>query len=84
MTAQISDEVIVIGRNEIGAVAESMGMRYYLTPCCGASAKGSESGIVCRACYYLIDEALGGLPEWDPLTEVYGDGLTYEDWKARR
>ena len=41
-------------------VVEAYGMRYGLTPCCGASAKGGEYGIVCRACYGEIDPLLGG------------------------
>jgi hypothetical protein len=58
----IDTKVYVLGRDSIGWVADSEGMRYYLTDCCGASAKGSEVGIVCRSCYHLIPEELGGLP----------------------
>jgi hypothetical protein len=32
---------------------------YPLTPCCGASAKGGEYGIVCRKCYADIDPMYG-------------------------
>lgn len=94
-------DVIVLGRDEVGVVAESDGFRYYLTPCCGASAKGLEDYIGCRACYVEVDPSLGGVPDktmhWDPTTrqvtfetkpiafvEVYGDGIDYDDWKARR
>jgi hypothetical protein len=53
----------VLGRNEIGVVAETEdGFRFYLTPCCGASAKGMEDYIGCRACYREVDSALGGIP----------------------
>lgn len=97
--------VIVLGRDDVGIVAESDGMRYYLTECCGASAKGGEYGTVCRACYEDIDPALGGLPDSEltvtvgaggwvtdldfkpvplRLTEVFGDGIPYETWKAQR
>jgi len=45
-------------------VVEAYGLRYGLTPCCGASAKGSmvgdEPAIVCRACYAEVDPLLGG------------------------
>ena len=39
--------------------AHADGVVYYLTACCGASAKGAEKGTVCRACYTLIDSRLG-------------------------
>lgn len=102
--------VFVLGRDDVGAVAEDRSMtppfRYYLTDCCGASAKGMEWGIGCRACYDEIDPALGGTPGsatrlrpgGDPtrfsdyeyvevpldLVEVYGDGIPYDEWRARR
>lgn len=74
-------EVLVLGRDGTGVVAESHGMRYYLTDCCGASAKGSGDGIVCRGCYEYIDPWLGGLPD-EPLSEVYGDGIGWDEWRA--
>lgn len=73
--------VLVLGRDEVGLVAESEGWWYYITECCGASAKGSD-GIVCRACYYLIDERLGGCPEGD-LIEVFGDGIPHARFVAQ-
>lgn len=51
---------------------DSWGMRYatdetgwtwYLTDCCDASAKGSECGTVCRACYRPVCSSLGGIPD---------------------
>lgn len=73
--------------------------RYYLTDCCGASSKGMESYVGCRSCYREVDPSLGDVPDKDvrwtqadgititdkplALVEVYGDGLTYDDWKAR-
>lgn len=35
------------------------GIVYALTPCCGASAKGSAHGVVCRACYAPIPSVYG-------------------------
>ena len=35
------------------------GVVYALTPCCGASAKGSAHGVVCRACYAPIPSVYG-------------------------
>lgn len=61
--------IFVLGRDSVGTVAEDRSMtpafRYYLTECCGASAKGSgnsPTGACCRACYTPIDSALGGTP----------------------
>lgn len=44
-----------------------------ITPCCGASGKGSidsPTGVVCRACYEVVDSDYGmgwveGTPGWD-------------------
>lgn len=55
----------IIGRDDVGTIAESDGFRYYLTDCCRASAKGSvnsPTGVCCRACYAAIDPDLGGVP----------------------
>lgn len=35
---------------------------YHPTPCCGASAKGCDGYIGCRACYHEIDPAFGNVP----------------------
>ena len=43
------------------------GYRYALTPCCHASGKGHEDGIVCRACYQVVDDYYGGPA--DPVTD---------------
>jgi hypothetical protein len=51
--------VTLVGVGELGVVAESHGMRYYLTPCCGASAKGLDGYIGCRSCYEEVDPRLG-------------------------
>lgn len=87
--------VTVLGRDNVGTVAESDGIRYYLTDCCAASAKGCDGYIGCRSCYEPVDDALGGLPDGDltfadgrvefvskpmALVEVYGDGLPYSDF----
>jgi hypothetical protein len=77
----ISDGIVVLGRNRVGIVAEHDGFRYYLTECCGASTKGCDGYIGCRACYGEVDWALGGLPNEDgPLLEVFGDGIPYDTW----
>lgn len=46
---------------------------YPLTECCGASAKGGEFGIVCRACYADID----------PMYGMATDVSELEEWIAR-
>ena len=42
------------------------GDAFYVTDCCGASAKGCDGYTGCRACYEEIDPGLGGVPavEW--------------------
>lgn len=58
-------ERIVVGQDEVGLIAEIDGFRFYLTPCCNASAKGSANsptGVCCRACYEDIDAVFGGVP----------------------
>lgn len=60
-------DVFVLGRDEVGTVAENRSMdppfRYYLTDCCGASAKGLEDYVGCRSCYEEIDPGIGGCPD---------------------
>jgi hypothetical protein len=55
-------DVVIVGDDGTGLIAESEGFRYYLTDCCLASAKGSMGAVVCRCCYREIDDALGGIP----------------------
>ena len=61
----MKDEPIVLAEEPI-KVALYSGIVYFLTPCCGASGKGSDGGIVCRACYHDVDD-------------IYGDGWTLDD-----
>lgn len=103
----MSQQAIVLGRDEVGVIAErhnEVGVngpwteRFYLTDCCGATAKGCDGYVGCRACYREIDPALGGTPGIDfvdgkfvdrgveslDLVETFGDGIPYDEWKARR
>ena len=41
------------------AIAITDGMAYYLTTCCGASAKGSGGGVCCRSCYQEVEPWMG-------------------------
>lgn len=70
--------VQIVGRDDIGLIAESGGFYWYLTDCCEASAKGSfvgcEPAVVCRKCYCEVDPRLGDLPTvTDELRAVAGD-----------
>src|SRR3954464_12224669 len=77
--------VFVLGRDELGVVAESREFdepfRYYLTECCGASAKGLENYIGCRSCYAEIDPSLGGCPGSEQRLKPGGDITRYGDWE---
>lgn len=67
-TVQVLDLPYLAPQGERVAVA--YGMAYYLTGCCGASAKGVEHGVACRSCYSLI-------PDW------MGDAVTADDTRER-
>lgn len=59
------DPAAIVGREERFSrlmVARSYGMDITLTPCCGASFKGCDGYIGCRACYADTDHISGGLP----------------------
>ncbi|MDH6284277.1 hypothetical protein [Prescottella agglutinans] len=60
MTNSTNDVVELLANDEDRIVA-SWGVIYHLTPCCGASGKGSMDAIVCRSCYHEVDDlyALG-------------------------
>lgn len=72
----------VIEASSLAIVAESDGMRYYLTECCGASAKGSSNsstGVCCRGCYKGIPAYYGGLPpQSGSVTYALGDGVWHQ------
>ncbi len=63
---------IVIGEYDFAGYmnirfVRSYGLVYPLTPCCEASATGTEYGIACRSCYEEIDSAFGmaiSVEEW--------------------
>lgn len=81
--------VFVLGRDAVGIVAEDRDpgykdgkpFRYYLTECCGASAKGMEWGIGCRSCYDECDPALGGCPDSTQRLRPGGDISKFSDWE---
>ena len=58
----------VVGADPAGLeiAVNNEGNAFYVTPCCGATAKGLEDYVGCRSCYEEIDPALGGIPdvEW--------------------
>ena len=63
---------IVIGEYDFAGYinitfVRSYGMVYPLTPCCEASATGTQHGIACRSCYGEIDCSFGfavSVEEW--------------------
>lgn len=88
------DAVGIVAEDRDPGFKDGKPFRFYLTDCCYASAKGCEGYTGCRACYGEIDPNLGGCPGlggtlWNPvevplnLTEVFGDGLPYDEFVAR-
>jgi hypothetical protein len=56
--------VKILGRDNVGLVAETdTGWLFYLTDCCKAATTGAEAGVVCKACYRVVNPGLGGVPE---------------------
>ena len=56
--------VQILGSDAEGKiVAQSDGVRYYLTDGCYASATGSGDGVVCRECYKPVSSEFGGTPD---------------------
>lgn len=56
------------GENDNIEFVLSDGLVYPLTPCCGATAKGMDEYIGCRACYEEVDSMLGAcwtVEEWE-------------------
>lgn len=41
-----------------------------LTPCCNASATGTEWGTACRACYEDVDDSFGLIYFWNDLDKA--------------
>ena len=59
-----SHDVTIIGIYTFDGIpgikfAQAGSIVYPLTPCCNASAKGSEGGIVCRKCYHEVPPGFG-------------------------
>lgn len=49
--------------NKVLAMEVGSDYTYALTPCCDATGKGGERGIVCRACYREVPSYFGGPAE---------------------
>lgn len=67
---------LVLGHDEVGVIAqacETDGM-YYLTPCCGASAKGMSNYVGCRSCYQPVDPRLGDVPNEVLRIDILAEG----------
>nr|WP_172692649.1 hypothetical protein [Mycolicibacterium sp. CBMA 213] len=53
---------------------------YPLTPCCAATGKGSDSGIVCRRCYRDVGHEYGGFWYADERTVMFGGFNLASTW----
>lgn len=60
-------------------VAVDEGRCFFLTPCCHASGKGAECGVVCRRCFAEVSWCFGdvGVPE-DRVDPRFGIGTIRE------
>lgn len=58
---------VTIAVTDIGPADNPSYMAYPLTPCCGASGKGGEFGVICRSCYRPVDAMYG---DCAPLYDV--------------
>lgn len=67
----------VLAQDHVGflSVDTEVGMVYYRTSCCGASATGSGDGVACRACYTRVSTETGAAwmvgddRSWDAYAE---------------
>lgn len=69
MSTYIARVVGIDDNNGIEVAVNQDGEAFYVTPCCGASAKGCDGYTGCRNCYAEVDPAIGGLPPaqwWAP------------------
>jgi hypothetical protein len=74
---KLADVTIAVA--QVGPPDSPAFMAYPLTPCCGASGKGSERGIVCRSCYNEVGAMYGDCAPfyevpgmWDPVRIIAG------------
>lgn len=58
---------------------DETGAVFFLTPCCHASGKGAESGVVCRRCFTEVSWCFGdvGVPD-DKVDRRFGIGTVKE------
>lgn len=70
---------VTIAVASVGPPDNQAWMAYPLTPCCGASGKGGERGIVCRRCYNEVGAMYGDCAMfekvpgfWDPVRVIGG------------
>ena len=82
-------EIAINGYGERIILNNNSGMVLLLTPCCDATGKGSEGGIVCRKCHEEVDPVFGSCAMLNKgldsvrswlLTSAFGDD---EDSVAR-
>ena len=64
VTLRAGDVASFVGLDRYGYhVYADGGMQYAVTPCCGATGKGSGDGVVCRSCYREVADYFGGFAE---------------------
>lgn len=65
ITRYVAREVGIDMLTGFTVAVNNEGDAFYVTPCCGASAKGCDGYTGCRSCYTEVDSGLGGIPSTD-------------------
>lgn len=67
---------VKVGEDSVGVIMRNdEGWAFYATPCCGATAKGCDGYIGCRACYAEVDPSLGDTPPVEYFDAKYHESL---------
>jgi len=67
----MNDDRIFVAFGKYGSIFEHNGYQFFVTPCCEATATGTDYGVVCRNCYKEVSWAYAdvwpaedGVPDW--------------------
>lgn len=78
-------DVLILGRDEVGLVAEEEGVRFHLTECCLAVATGSISSstaVRCPTCYREVRAELTHTPSAGKPRVSFEPALTPQQYRT--